>query len=745
MTANVTDNDTRVFVEENEQPDGTRGLVVSENGDTNTYTIQLAQQPAPNTTVQVVSSPDSQLTVGANGNALGNTPFTLTFSPTDPRNLWSNPQTVTVGAVDDLIQEGNHTGQLQLSVTSQDGQFNNTNAILVNDTPLTQQENQRSTLTANILDNDQPDIFLTVPTGDLITSEDRTGFQISARLGSIPTSDVVIPILISDPTEGNAVPASFTFTPQNATQLQVVDILGVPDDIIDGNQPYVVTVAPAQSADPNYNGRQPEPNEFNVLNLDIDTFGVNVTPVTGLRTSEDGTTQTFDVVLSSSDAPLADVQIDFNTSDAEEGLISTDGQTFAETASLVFNAQNFNVRQTVTIQGIPDGVVDGNQAYTIISTPTTSTDERFNNVPVQNVAVINEDIDQIGLTFTPSSGSTTVSEDGTSIEYSVGLQSRPSSDVVITVQPDVQSLVTPQVLTFTPANYTQVQTFTIAGFDDAIVEGTHSSTINFSVTSGDSDYGNLTLDPVTVTVLDNDTSRPGLTPTPTPAPSPSPNFPSFPTFPTFPTFPGFRTPSPAPTPPPAPAPSPSPSPSLGTGMATPGDDIIDMGSFNLRNISALQGNDIVIGSPANDFINGNQGNDSLFGSAGNDFLYGGQNNDTLRGSTGNDSLNGDFGDDYLEGGTGRDFLSGGAGNDVFVLQTSSAVSTVFQADRIRDFGNGSDRIRLTDGLNQRKIQLIQTGSDTAILFNGLYLGVVERVTPAALNNPLNNPFIPVSL
>jgi len=735
VTANVTDNDTRVFVDENEQPDGTRGLVVSENGDTNTYTIRLAQQPAPNTTVQVVSSPDSQLTVGGNGNPLANAPFTLTFSPTDPRTLWSTPQTVTVSAVDDLVQEGNHTGQLQLAVTSQDGQFNNTNAILVNDTPLTQQENQRSSLTATILDNDQPDIFVNVPSGELITSEDRTGFQLSARLGSIPTSDVVLPIIISDPTEGNAVPASLTFTPENATQLQVVDILGVPDDIIDGNQPYVVTVAPAQSADPNYSGLELEENEFNVLNLDIDTFGVNVTPVTGLRTSEDGTTQTFDVVLSSSEAPLADVQIDFSTSNPEEGLISTDGQNFAADASLVFNAQNFNVRQTITIQGVPDGIVDGNQPYTILSTPTTSTDERFNNVPVQNVAVINEDIDSIGLNFVPTTGETTVSEDGASIEYSVSLQSSPSSDVVITVQPDVQSLVTPTVLTFNSTNYNEVQTVTITGFDDRIVEGTHSSTINFSVESGDTDYGNLTLDPVTVTVLDNDTSRPGLTPSPTPAPSPSPGFPS------FPTFPGFRPPSPAPAPPPAPAPAPSPSPSLGTGRATPGNDNIDMGAFNLRSISALQGNDTVVGSPANDFINGNQGNDSLFGAAGNDFLYGGQDNDTLRGSSGNDNLNGDFGNDYLEGGTGTDNLSGGLGNDVFVLPTSGAVSTVFQADRIRDFGNGFDLIGLTDGVTQGNLQLLQTGSDTAILFNGLYLGVVERTTPAALNGR----FLPVSL
>ncbi|MDJ1181984.1 beta strand repeat-containing protein [Roseofilum casamattae] len=747
LTANVTDNDTRVFVNENQQPDGTNSLLVSENGDTNTYTVQLAQQPT--TDVQVIATPNNQVTVGADANALATTPLTLTFSPTDPRNLWNIPQTVTVGAVDDQVQEGDHTGTIQLAVTSTDGQFNNTTAILVNDTPTTQEQNQRSTLNVAISDNDQPDIFVSAPTGDLITSEDGTSFNLSLRLGSIPTSDVTIPIVISDTSEAQSVPASLTFTAANATQLQTVAITGIPDNIIDGNQQFVVGIGAAQSADPNYSGRLPgvaDNREFTVTNLDIDTFGVNVTPTSGLTVSEEGTTATFEVVLSSSQAPLSPVQIDFTSSVPTEGLISSDGQTFAETASVTFNSQNFNAPQTVTVRGVADGVVDGNQPFTILSTPTISTDQSFNNVPVENVAATNTDVDSIGINFNSVSGNTTVSEGGTGIQYSVSLQSRPSADVTISIQPDADALVTPQTLTFTSTNFNQVQTVNVTGFDDQIVEGTHSSTINFVVTSTDGDYNGAVISPVEVTVLDNDTARPTGTinpppaPAPTPTPTPTPSFPGFPSFPSFPSFPGF-SPTPAPTPAPAPAPTPAPAPS--GGVATPGNDELNLAVSGLSNISALQGDDVVFGSPANDFINGNQGNDSLFGAAGNDFIYGGQNNDTLRGSTGNDNLNGDFGNDWLEGGTGTDRLSGGFGNDVFVLDRAGAVTSNFQADRISDFGNGFNLIGLTNGLTQANLQLLQVGSDTEIRFNNLVLGIVERTTPGQLNGRFTSASLPI--
>ena len=79
----------------------------------------------------------------------------------------------------------------------------------------------------------------------------------------------------------------------------------------------------------------------------------------------------------------------------------------------------------------------------------------------------------------------------------------------------------------------------------------------------------------------------------------------------------------------------------------------------------------------------------LEGDAGRDRLLGLGGNDTLAGGAGADTLLGGQGADVLMGGTGADVLTGGAGRDVFVLTARSG------ADRITDFQNGVDKIRIS--------------------------------------------------
>lgn len=79
----------------------------------------------------------------------------------------------------------------------------------------------------------------------------------------------------------------------------------------------------------------------------------------------------------------------------------------------------------------------------------------------------------------------------------------------------------------------------------------------------------------------------------------------------------------------------------------------------------------------------------LEGDAGRDRLLGFGGNDTLAGGAGADTLLGGQGADVLMGGTGADVLTGGAGRDVFVLTARSG------ADRITDFQNGVDKIRIS--------------------------------------------------
>ena len=102
-------------------------------------------------------------------------------------------------------------------------------------------------------------------------------------------------------------------------------------------------------------------------------------------------------------------------------------------------------------------------------------------------------------------------------------------------------------------------------------------------------------------------------------------------------------------------------------------------------------NDLLYGNSASDVIRGNDGNDILRGSTGHDTLKGGTGHDTVYGGSGNDVLFGGDGNDWLRGDKGNDRLTGGAGADEFVFATGHG------SDRITDFEDGTDLIRITSG------------------------------------------------
>ncbi|MBI1926944.1 T9SS type A sorting domain-containing protein [Candidatus Poribacteria bacterium] len=109
-----------------------------------------------------------------------------------------------------------------------------------------------------------------------------------------------------------------------------------------------------------------------------------------------------------------------------------------------------------------------------------------------------------GVTISETGNSTDVTEDGATDTYTVVLQSQPASDVTITVTPDAQVSVSPNTLTFTPANWNVAQMVTVTAVDDAIAEGAHTGTITHSATSADATYNGIAIVSVTANIQDND-------------------------------------------------------------------------------------------------------------------------------------------------------------------------------------------------------------------------------------------------
>ncbi len=101
---------------------------------------------------------------------------------------------------------------------------------------------------------------------------------------------------------------------------------------------------------------------------------------TTLLTSEAGGSASFSVRLSQ--APTANVVVSLASSKAQEGALNI--------TQLSFNANNWNTNQSVTVQGVDDTVLDGNQIYQI-SLVTTSSDALFNGITTNSLTAMNAD------------------------------------------------------------------------------------------------------------------------------------------------------------------------------------------------------------------------------------------------------------------------------------------------------------------------------------------------------------------
>jgi Ca2+-binding RTX toxin-like protein len=130
-----------------------------------------------------------------------------------------------------------------------------------------------------------------------------------------------------------------------------------------------------------------------------------------------------------------------------------------------------------------------------------------------------------------------------------------------------------------------------------------------------------------------------------------------------------------------------------------GDDTIYGGNRQNR-IDAGDGDDTIYGGKGDDQLYGGSGNDTLKGGAGDDELYGGSGNDTLKGGAGND---------FLYAGSGKDILIGGSGDDIFIITEATALG---EANIIRDFGKGNDRVNFGDGVST--VYVRQVNGDTIL-------------------------------
>ncbi|MCR9145126.1 MAG: DUF1554 domain-containing protein [bacterium] len=233
------------------------------------------------------------------------------------------------------------------------------------------------------------------------------------RLRTAPTGNVTMSINdLFDSTnagrrEGVATPTSLTFTTGNFATEQIITVNSVDDLEVDGSKTYTIAVENTSSTDPDYNNLNPR--DVVIINNDqsvpgytyvrFDTTGDSTTAgaagtITGFATDEMNNfgSNYSRFTLSLRSKPDSNVTLNFATSDATiSNLITT---------SLTFTTTNWNVPQTVFVEGRSDGAdngsTNGNQDYTISFTVTT-TDPTYSTIPRPSFSIRSCDNDNTHL------------------------------------------------------------------------------------------------------------------------------------------------------------------------------------------------------------------------------------------------------------------------------------------------------------------------------------------------------------
>jgi len=450
--------------------------VTTEAGGTATFTLTPNQAPTADVTVPLSSSDTSEGTVPA--------------SVTLPAGSVL-PVTVTVTAVDDDVDDGDIAYTIVTGdPTSGDSDFNDLGAGDVSDVSMTN------------FDDDTRGITV-APTSGLTTTEAGGQDTFTVVLDSEPTGPVTIGVSSDDPTEGTPAPTTLAFMPSDWDTPQTVTVTGVDDAVTDGDIGYTIVTTPAVGGD--YAGLNP--SDVSVTNTDDDIPGINVTPTSGLTTTEAGGTATFSVKANT--APTADVTVPLSSSDTTEGTVP---------ASVVLPAGSTDP-VTVTVTGVNDDVNDGDVGYTIVTGDPTSGDGDYGALgaaDVADVSVTNLNDDWPWITVKPTSGLVTT-EDGGTATFTVVLDTQPlfgcaspsasrawgGVTIDLSSSNPAEGTVDPGTLVFTEANWDQPQTVTVTGVDDAVLDGDIIYVIVTAAAVG-GDYNGFNAADVIVTNLDDE-------------------------------------------------------------------------------------------------------------------------------------------------------------------------------------------------------------------------------------------------
>ncbi|MGD8594890.1 MAG: choice-of-anchor Q domain-containing protein, partial [Gammaproteobacteria bacterium] len=432
---------------------------IREGGPSQAFGVRLATPPAAGSVVVVEVS--HALSAGEQQEATI-TPSSLQFNDSN----WNIVQDFTATAIDDTAIDGSVSYDLKVAVTSTtDSAYLGKEVII----PMTVDDNEQPSGNAGITFFDATNITT--------TEGGQTTFSVA--LDAAPSAEVKLNFVSNATDEGLFLDSNqnsqqnfeIIFTPQNWDQAQMVTVIGVDDDFADGAQRYTVRME-IVTIDTDYGGLTPDP--LTIINNDNDTAAIIVTPSppTRLVTDESGATTTFQVQLATPPDPSTVVTLAAIVEPPDSGL-PLEGVVTLPPNQLVFDSDNYDQPQTVTVTGLDDCVADGDKNYVITITyniaGTTSGPYANPNIN-RTIDVTNSDNESTTPQIVISKTQLHTSENLTSDSFDVCITTQPSEQVTITMtippagEPEgvFENDSTTQEIVFDQSNWSAVQTITVA-------------------------------------------------------------------------------------------------------------------------------------------------------------------------------------------------------------------------------------------------------------------------------------------
>eukprot|EP00163_Fabomonas_tropica_P008489 TRINITY_DN181_c0_g1_i1.p1 TRINITY_DN181_c0_g1~~TRINITY_DN181_c0_g1_i1.p1 ORF type:complete len:3977 (-),score=642.26 TRINITY_DN181_c0_g1_i1:114-12044(-) len=435
-------------------------VTVSENGDSQTFTVTLSIEPSAAVTVQATSSDVGEVSIS---------PTSLTFAA----SAYSVAQTLTLTGVDDPDDDGDIAVDIQVKGTAANALYDG----VTFKTTVLNGDNETASWSLRTLGG------LGVTPGTLLFENGTNEDVVVVSIQYQPAAPIEIP-LTSTPEGGlQFVPASLAFTTTDWSIPQTVTIRAVDDHIAgQGTRNVTANVGPIQSTDIWYGNLQKSISYS--VNDDENPQLLVVSNPQEAALLEDGGKMTLSISLSA--IPISDVSVAVVVSQQPEldrALVSL------STMEWIIPPARWNDQRDVIITALQDDLKLGMQNV-YIAFNTSSRDRLFNHLGY-NTVIVHMDDDGSGIMTSPISGP--VSENGGAIEMYIApagpdVISSPESVTVVSSD-ESEVVVQPGSIALKPSDWSAPQIITIRGVDDNERDGDQEVTLTMrSATIGTREF-----------------------------------------------------------------------------------------------------------------------------------------------------------------------------------------------------------------------------------------------------------------